>query len=389
MNTYVNLKQINEVVEKTVQAIEEGKNDLFEISEKARNDCRTLEQELVVIHGQIQKAIEEVDSLELKEKLGRVKLLNVSKNFNDFSEADIKQAYDTAKDLQILLTLKRQEEKALFKERSRLEIRLKDSAEVLKKSEALTSKVGMALTLLKSGISGQIEDLKHKQDMGLRIIEAQEAERKRVSRDIHDGPAQAMANAVLKADYCERVIDANPDGARTELRSLREEVRDSLRDIRKIIYDLMPMSLADLGLIPTLERLARDTESDLGIPVLLTVDADSTQPVDSLVELTVFRIMQESLTNIRKHARAKNVTVFLAIRNEEIEMKIQDDGIGFDPGKIRECRTAEGGYGLYSMQERVELLDGSIVLDAAPGKGSLIHVIIPLVDKEAEDAGAD
>jgi len=383
MNTYVNLSQLNEVVEKTAQAMEEGKNEIFDISEKARVDCKTLEQELVEISRKIQVVIDLVDELEIKEKASRVKLVNVSRNFNDYTEDDIKKAYDVARDLQVQLSLKRQEEKELFKERSRLEIRLKDSIVVLRKAESLTSKVGMALDLLRSSFSDKIDDLRHKQDMGLRIIEAQEAERKRVSRDIHDGPAQAMANVVLKAEYCERIIDTNPEEVRTELVTLKEVVRDSLRNIRKIIYDLMPMSLADLGLVPTLEKLVRDIETETATAIEFKFEQKGNSAINQMIELTVFRIVQEGLTNVRKHARAKSVRIHLLYTDTEVELRFEDDGVGFEPAKIRDNRNSEGGYGLYSMQERVDLLKGSIVLDSTPNKGTRIHVIIPLVDEEA------
>lgn len=386
MNTYANIMQLNEVVEKTAQAIEEGKREIFDISEKAATDCRVLEQELSEISAKAQAVIKEVDELEIKEKMSRVRLLNVSKNFNDFTEMDIKKAYEYAKDLQVKLSLKRQEEKDLFKERTKLEIRLKDSIDVLRKAESLTSKVNMAINLLRTGFTEQMEDLKQKQDMGLRIIEAQEAERKRVSRDIHDGPAQVMANVVLKAEYCEKIIDEDVPGTKQELQSLKETVRESLRDIRKIIYDLLPMSLADLGLVPTLEKLVRDFEKETGIRVEFKAEQQSPKVLKQLVEVTLFRIVQEGLNNIRKHARANQAQIRIALRQEESELWIADNGTGFDSSILTAGREPDRGYGLYSMLERVDLLRGSIIVDTAPGKGTKIHVIIPQSDEEAKHA---
>lgn len=383
MNTYVNIRQLNEVVEKTAQAIEEGKREIFDISEKAASDCSELEKELSDISLRAQEVIREVDDLEVREKSSRVRLLNVSKNFKDFTEADIKKAYDYAKDLQVKLSLKRQEEKDLFKERTRLEIRLKDSFEVLKKAESLTSKVSMAINLLRTGFTEQMEDLKQKQDMGLRIIEAQEAERKRVSRDIHDGPAQVMANVVMKAEYCEKIIDEDIPGTKVELQGLKDTVRESLRDIRKIIYDLLPMSLADLGLVPTLEKLVRDFEKDTGVHVEFKAEQKLGQPMKQLIEVTLFRVVQEALNNIRKHALANQALVKISLKSGESELLITDNGIGFSPDTLGGIRDLDRGYGLYSMRERVDLLKGTMVLDTAPGKGTAIHVIIPLSDEEA------
>lgn len=383
MNTYVNIKQLNEIVEKTAQAIEDGKQEIFDISEKASSDCTMLEQELVQISQKATVVISEVDNLEVKEKLSRVRLLNVSKNFNVFSESDIKMAYDTAKNLQVKLFLKRQEEKDLFKERTRLEIRLKDSYEVKKKAESLTSKVSMAISLLRTGFSEQLEGMKQKQDMGLRIIEAQEAERRRVSRDIHDGPAQVMANVVLKAEYCEKIIDEDIAGTKVELQGLKETVRESLRDIRKIIYDLLPMSLADLGLIPTIEKLIRDYEKDTGVSVEFKADQQKELTIKPLIEVTLFRIVQEALNNIRKHACANKVRVSMVIRENEAEIYIEDDGKGFDVAVLKESQNGDRGYGIYSMQERIDLLKGTLVIDTTKDTGTAIHVIIPLSEEEA------
>lgn len=383
MNTYVNIKQLNEVVEKTALAIEEGKREIFDISEKASSDCKSLNQELAEISIRVQQVIKEVDDLEVKEKMSRVRLLNVSKNFNDFTEMDIKKAYDYAKDLQIKLSLKRQEEKELFKERTRLEIRLKDSLEVLRKAESLTSKVTMAINLLRTGFTEQIEGLRQKQDMGLRIIEAQEAERKRVSRDIHDGPAQVMANVVLKAEYCEKIIDEDIAGTKRELLGLKDTVRESLRDIRKIIYDLLPMSLADLGLIPTVEKLIRDFEKENGIKVEFDHDQLNVKPLRQLIEVTLFRIVQETLTNIRKHASADRVQIRISLGADQAEILIKDNGAGFDPSMLPVIQASDRGYGLYSMRERVDLLKGTFILDTAPGKGTTILVTIPLSHEEA------
>lgn len=381
LSTFVNIKQLNVVVDKTVQAIEDGKNEIFEISERARSDVRSIEEELAAIQERLKVIIADVDTLEIKEKTSRKKLLDVSKHFDTYKETDIKRAYDTAKDLQIQLSLKRQEEKELFKERTRLEIRLKDSWDVLKSAEKLTSKVGMAMELLKSGISGQIEDMIMKQDMGLRIIKAQEAERKRVSREIHDGPAQTMANIVIKSDYIERIIDHDKDEAKNEIHSLKEVVRESLKNIRKIIYDLMPMSLSDLGLVPTVQRLVNDLEQDSGVKTRFEVNeaGDKRSP---LVDLTVFRIIQESLTNIRKHADAKSVHIELDIDDEKIEISVKDDGIGFDIDEVAANEDDESGYGLYSMRERVDLLKGEFLLDTGIGAGTKIKAIIPLLEGE-------
>lgn len=377
----VDIKVLNEIVDKTIHAIESGKKEIFEISEKARDDCREIEDELIKLKKKILKIIEESDRLE---KESRKRLLEVSKNFTKFTEEDIKQAYETAKDLQVSLSLKRQEEKDLIKQRTILEMRLKKSKEVVERSEALASKVGVALGYLSGNLQGvfeQLEDIQQRQSMGIKIIKAQEQERQRVSKEIHDGPAQTMANIVLKAELCDRLIDLDIEKAKNELNTLKGVVRESLKDIRKIIYDLMPMSLDDLGLIPTIQRLILNFEEETKISVDFVVN-NKGEIKESIIQLTIFRIVQEALNNIKKHSKAQNVVIRINIGTEKIYLKIIDDGIGFNVGEKVDSFNTKSGFGLYSIRERVDLLKGKIEIDSELGKGTKINVIVPLYEGE-------
>jgi len=380
----VDIKVLNEIVDKTIHAIESGKKEIFEISEKARDDCREIEDELIKLKKKILKIIEESDRLEKLEKESRKRLLEVSKNFTKFTEEDIKQAYETAKDLQVSLSLKRQEEKDLIKQRTILEMRLKKSKEVVERSEALASKVGVALGYLSGNLQGvfeQLEDIQQRQSMGIKIIKAQEQERQRVSKEIHDGPAQTMANIVLKAELCDRLIDLDIEKAKNELNTLKGVVRESLKDIRKIIYDLMPMSLVDLGLIPTIQRLILNFEEETKISVDFVVN-NKGEIKESIIQLTIFRIVQEALNNIKKHSKAQNVIIRINIGTEKIYLKIIDDGIGFNVGEKVDSFNTKSGFGLYSIRERVDLLKGKIEIDSELGKGTKINVIVPLYEGE-------
>jgi two-component system sensor histidine kinase DegS len=380
----VDIKVLNEIVDKTIHAIESGKKEIFEISEKARDDCREIEDELIKLKKKILKIIEESDRLEKLEKESRKRLLEVSKNFTKFTEEDIKQAYETAKDLQVSLSLKRQEEKDLIKQRTILEMRLKKSKEVVERSEALASKVGVALGYLSGNLQGvfeQLEDIQQRQSMGIKIIKAQEQERQRVSKEIHDGPAQTMANIVLKAELCDRLIDLDIEKAKNELNTLKGVVRESLKDIRKIIYDLMPMSLDDLGLIPTIQRLILNFEEETKISVDFVVN-NKGEIKESIIQLTIFRIVQEALNNIKKHSKAQNVIIRINIGTEKIYLKIIDDGIGFNVGEKVDSFNTKSGFGLYSIRERVDLLKGKIEIDSELGKGTKINVIVPLYEGE-------
>lgn len=373
------IDRLNEIIKNTVDVIEKSKTEIFDIAENARGECRHIEDELYVVRNKTLEVIRQVDELKLQEIEGRHRLMIVSKNIKDYNEEDIRIAYDRAKDLQIQFIIKQNEEQQLIHRRNDLERRLKLSKETTAKAESLVSKVGVAMGYLSGGLmdlSEKLDDIREKQTLGIKIIKAQEEERKRVAREIHDGPAQLMANLVIKTELCEKLVDRNPDQVKVELNSLKELARISLKDVRKIIYDLRPMSLDDLGLIPTVQRFISNYMDETEQNVELHVFGE---PVDlaSIVELASFRIIQEALNNVKKHASAANVHVKMEFTENSIKLVVSDNGKGFDKGNVK-SQDMEGGYGLLSMKERVDLLNGKLDIISTPGKGTKIFASIPL-----------
>ncbi len=181
---------------------------------------------------------------------------------------------------------------------------------------------------------------------------------------------------VIKTELCEKLVDKNPTQVKLELNSLKELARVSLKDVRKIIYDLRPMSLDDLGLIPTVQRFIANymDETEQNVELHVFGEPITLAPI---VELASFRIIQEALNNVRKHADAKNVHVKLEFMKECIKFVISDDGKGFDKGNVK-SQDIDGGYGLLSMRERVDLLNGKLEILSTPGKGTKVFASIPL-----------
>lgn len=385
----IRLAQMDEIVQKTIDAIEKGKREIFEIAEESRQECRDLEARLADINSRIAKTIEELECLERLEKNSRYKLMIISKEFKKYSEEDIKKAYETTKDLQVQVILQRKQEEQLRAQRSDIEHQLKRMRSTLERAEYITSHVASAMNYLKlvlTNIDDTILEVQKKEELGIRIIMAQEEERQRVARDIHDGPAQSLSNLALKTELCEKLVDMNLDRARNELRELKRLVRGSLQEIRKIIFDLRPMSLDDLGLIATLKQYTNRFMDETGVDVILETYSEHIH-VDSLVEVAVFRIIQEALNNVVKHADATQVFINLKIVEDTLIGSIIDNGQGFDIEDqkfqpARDVRTS--GFGIYSMKQRAELLRGKFSLKSQMGKGTTIRLEIPInsYDKE-------
>ncbi|ADD02766.1 DegS sensor signal transduction histidine kinase [Thermoanaerobacter mathranii subsp. mathranii str. A3] len=377
MNTDVEVtykKRLDNIVEKTIEAIESSKVQIFDILEKAKEEAKRLEAQLEELKIQVINVIKEVELCERKEKKCKLKLALVSKQFGHLSEQAVRKAYDEAKEAQIELALKRREEKELIEKRNELERKLIDNKTIIEKAEKLVSQINVALNYLNRDLkkmNTQLEQLKDKRALSVKIIEAQEEERKRIAREIHDGPAQAMANVLLKSELCEKLITKDIEQAKVELKNLKNIVQQSLKEVRKIIYDLRPSALDDLGLIPALSRYIKNFSEETGIFVDFSVLSDYKR-LSPEIEITCFRVVQEALTNIKKHSKAKNASVKFEFGMRFISIIIKDDGIGFDKENIGQ------GYGLMGMRERVEILNGKFEISSFKNKGTQIYISIPV-----------
>jgi len=377
----VDIRALDKIIKETVSAIEKSKEQIYSIAESARIEYQRVKEEIEQIKAEVAKTIEEVNRLELAERKARWRLAEVSRDFQRFSEADIKSAYEEAQVIQIKLVMLRETEKTLRFKRDHLELSLKRLRETADRAEKLVSQVGVAMNFLcndLSGLSEQLGNLHDMQQLGLSIIRAQEEERKRVAREIHDGPAQSMANIVMRAEFCLKLLEMNPGMVKGELVSLQQLVRQSLQDVRKIIFDLRPMVLDDLGLVPALKRYLEDYRKQYNLHVEF-VFLGQERRFDTSLEVAAFRIIQEALTNIRKHAKASQILIKLELISTRLNVYIQDNGCGFDTSTIKP-RNDGSGYGLMGMRERIQLLKGALTIHSTPGRGTEISFWIPTED---------
>lgn len=377
----VDAKQIKKIVEKTLETIEKSKNEIYGIVENARAEVERVKKLLTELQEKTSAVIDEVDKLEVQDKVMRKKLVTVSKDFKNYTENDIREVYEKASEVRALYYLKQEEEKNLRIRRTDMEQSLMKARYILNTAEKLINQVGVAMNYLSSDMESLNDDTDSSEAsalLGIKILEAQEEERRRLSRDIHDGPAQSIANIVLKAEICKTLMERDVKQGLDELETLKQSVRETLMDIRKIIYDLRPMSIDDLGLIPTLRRFGHEFSESNGIEV--TVETNKmTDGIEKIIEIAVFRLSQEIFNNIRKHANALNVHVDLKFGTKYLSLEINDDGVGFDyEASYRKAKEEQASFGLVGIVERVKQLHGEIRYDSEIGKGTRIYIEIPI-----------
>ena len=373
----LDVKALDIILEKMIETVGDSKNSIFEIEEQCRRDFETLTKELEDIKIRVQFVITESDSLDSKSRFARKRLSEVSKDFNKFSEQQVRDAYENAHKFQVDLQINRQLERELRKRRDDLELRLKGLQQTIDRAAHLGSQITVVLNYLSQDlkhVGEALEEAKLKQEFGLKIIEAQEQERKKLSREIHDGPAQMLANVMMRADLVEIVQrEKGPEEAIREIRDLKGMVRNALYEVRRIIYDLRPMALDDLGIIPTLKKyLSTIEEYNKGVQIDF-INLGPVKRLPSDMEVALFRLVQEAVQNALKHATANQIQVKLSIAKEMVTVIVKDNGKGFDTSVKK-----EGSFGLIGMKERVDLLEGEFSVNSSLGAGTIVLIQVPL-----------
>jgi two-component system sensor histidine kinase DegS len=369
----IDVRTLDQILEKMINTVDSSKSEIFQIGEQCRQEYETLSDELKEVKVMVSQVIDEGEDLEVKTRQSRRRLSIVSQHFRDYTEEQVREAYEIAHNYQMKYSMNLELEKQLRRRRDELERRLIHLEATIDRANNLVSQTSVVLNYLTSDlkeIGSALEDAKEKQDFGLRVIEAQEEERKRLSREIHDGPAQMLANMLLRSDLVEKVYrEQGIVNALEEVKSLKKMVRSSLSEVRRIIYDLRPMALDDLGLVPTLRKYLERTEEYNSGVTFRFINLGQEYRLPSKYEVALFRLVQESVQNAIKHAQASEIHVKIDMQQDSVFLIVKDNGKGFD---VREKK--EGSFGIMGMRERVEIIDGKITIDSKIGEGTIVMI---------------
>lgn len=368
--------QLGEIMKTTLAAIESGKEEIFAIVETSRTEMLRLANDLSQLKSEIAEIILQVDHQEKVDRRMRQSLMEVNRDYQKYTEAEMFKTYSLAKDAQVHLQLLHANEIQLRKRRDDLERSLRQMQATVERAQNLMTQVNMAISLLQVGIADSIQNQNHEQkiEMGMRVIRAQEEERRRVAREIHDGPAQTLANIVLRLEITEKLLEFDPTRVKAELIDLKNLVRSNLQDIRRIIFDLRPMALDDLGIVPAISKYLDNFHENYGIECEFLVEGREKRLLPAL-EVALFRLVQEGMTNVAKHANSAKVDITLIYHEDRTIARIRDYGNGFD---VNFALTTPGDhFGLIGMRERVEMFSGHFSIQSTLGKGTTIELSIP------------
>lgn len=204
------------------------------------------------------------------------------------------------------------------------------------------------------------------------LVNAQETERQRLSRQMHDGPAQALSNFILQTEIAMRLFDIDAAQAKDELNSLKASAMGTFQKVRNFIFELRPMMLDDLGLVPTVRRYSEAFKEQTSLDVNVTVTG-SEKRLETYLEVMLFRAIQELLGNAARHSQAAQVKVLLDVGDDRVRVSVEDNGKGFDSDVVQQGNS----LGLKLIKERAEMLGGTFELDSVVGSGTRVSFGVP------------
>jgi two-component system sensor histidine kinase DegS len=325
----------------------------------AQSEMAEAQRALREISLMIEQSQSELTKLAQRNASITAHLQQVQSKLEQTPPAEVRMAYDAALDAQ----------QRLFVMRGQLD-KLQSDKEHLEKYKGALERLGQAVTPAHGGQTGPSKGPVAEIEM---VVNAQEAERQRLSRQMHDGPAQAMSNFILQTEIAMRLLDADPMKAKDELSNLKGSALGTFQKLRNFIFELRPMMLDDLGLTPTIRKYVDAFKEQTGIEVGATVTGTERR-LEPYLEIMIFRAIQELLGNAARHSQAANIKMQVDMGNDSIRVSVDDNGRGFDP------ETARGStsLGLRLIRERVEMLGGTFDIDSAVGKGARITFSLPL-----------
>jgi two-component system, NarL family, sensor histidine kinase DegS len=382
----VDIHALDAIFSSMVRSLDQSKSDIFFINEESRRQIEELREDLRRTDEEISRAITEGEKLSAASLAAREKLQHVSVHFSDYTKDEVREAYDSAHEVQLDFMLNSTKVRQLNDLKLHLENRIRTYEDSMARADHLAGHVNVVTKYLTSDLKDvgpALESARMRKHFSMKVLEAQEEERKRLSREIHDGPAQMMANLVMQLGLVERVFnDKGMDAGLAQLGFTKELARSTLSEIRRIIYDLRPMVLDDFGLVPALSKYVEKMQ-EYHPDIRFTFESKGIMArIPQGTEVAVFRLVQEAVTNAIKHSGAVVIDVRIEICENWIRASVTDDGRGFDPSE-----TGDSSFGLQGMTERVALLKGELEIRTEEGKGTEVLLTLPH-DQHATDKDA-
>jgi two-component system sensor histidine kinase DegS len=376
-----NIAALQEAIDKALAAISEGKGQVEVIITSTSRELERLEGEYAQVKEACAEAIARVEVLEAESRSARERLVVVSRELRRYGEEDMRSAYSAAERAQAELAMWREREAQLRRRRDELARQLKTLQVTLHHAETLLVKFDHVSHYLASGfndLSGTLQTAYMDSLLGLRMLQMQEDERRWLAQTLHDGPMQSLASVVMK-------LEARNGAAQDRMvDEAQRDVRDVIRQLRRLAFDLRPPLIDDLGLIPALKRYVQQWTKWTGLEakvqlIGLEVTLGQTE------KMAVFRAVQEALHNVAQHASATRVEIRLIYGLDRLQVVVKDDGVGIGAVDWRGW-LENGRIGLTLTSQRLAMLRGTLEVRTGEAGGTEVLITVPIDRKGFAEA---
>jgi two-component system sensor histidine kinase DegS len=344
---------------------------LQEFIEEVRKNYEQTQRDLQEIDILVKQSAAEVERLAQRNAQVTGQVRNLQTGFETLPRDYIREVYETQNDTQQRLFTMRGQLEKLQSDQRNLERLAGFQRQLIELTDGMTG-LPTANTVKQQSAASDVSGV-------IRVIQTEEAAKQSLVREMHDGPASSLSNFILQAEICQRFFDIDPDRARAELNALKSSAAATFNDVKDFIFDLRPMMLDDLGVVPTLRRYVESFQekNELSVPITIT---GAERRLESHVEVTIFRGVQELLNNALSHAQATQIQVLVNLAQDEIAAVVEDNGSGFS---VKETMNGEAQtIGLSALRERIEMLGGELDIQSSLGQGTRVAFSIPFQEEE-------
>ena len=335
--------------------------------ENVGRDYEQTQRDLKEIDLLIQQSAGEVERLAQRNAQIVNQIRQMDSNIETLPRDYIRETYDEASNVQ----------QRLFTMRGQLEKLQSDQRNLERLGDLQRRLIGYSSDVVEPLSGGKSSNPKE-ESIAIRVIQTEEDEKKSLVRKMHDGPASSLSNFILQAEICQRFFDIDADRARTELNALKNAAASTFNDVKDFIFDLRPMMLDDLGVVPTLRRYVESLQEKSDIPISITITGVERR-LESHIEVTIFRTVQELINNASSHAQPSRIQVSVDLAQAKVTAVVEDNGIGFNVEEA--LNGSSSNIGLPTMRNRIQMLGGEININSNLSKGTRAEFFIPVVEE--------
>jgi len=374
------IKDINNILSIVIEDLNKGKDKISNIADSLRQEFEKEKNELLNVENNIIFIIDEVNRLEKLDKDMRRKLAKSSSDFY-IEEKNMESIYEIALNIRVEYITMQNEEKRMQNRREILQRALKKYLDNIEQADSVVGQVSVAMKYLTGEVYDNLENLEgnNKFSLGIKIVEAQEKERNKLAREIHDGPAQYLASTLMRIDFCKTRLKDNLQEGLVELDDVQGNVSKTLKEVRGIISNLRPPFLDGITLKEAIDDLRDDFLEECDVKLKVKFENES-YLIDKTIETAIYRIIQELLSNIKKHSKAINSMLQVNLGMDYIFIKIKDDGRGFNTEEVmNNSRCYNKKYGILGIYERLDELGGTITVESVIDNGTEYNIKLPRI----------